>query len=86
MKPRDIIWDRRWRLTGLPDGAAVAAAGEAALVGRDWRAAELPRAALASSPAVTIGGRVILPLLDPSDIGAMPLRGRDEFFAILRAH
>jgi len=85
-KPADVIWDRRWRLTGLPEGAAVTAAGEEALAGRDWRAAGLPRGALASSPAVTIGERVILPLLDPSSIGAMPLRGRDEFFAILRAH
>lgn len=80
------MWDRRWRLTGLPADAVVTAAGEAALAGRDWRAAGLPRAALASSPAVVAGGRVILPLLDPSPIGAMPLRGGSDFLAILRAH
>lgn len=82
----EIVWDRRWRLTGLPAGAVVTAAGEAALAGRDWRAAGLPRAALASSPAVILGERVILPLLDPSPIGAVPLRGPDDLVAILRAH
>lgn len=85
-KSPDVIWDRRWRLTGLPAGATVAAAGEAALAGRDWRAAGLPRAALASSPAVTLGGRVMLPLLDAPSVGAMPLRKREDFLAILRAH
>ena len=62
------------------------AAAEAALAGRDWRKAGLPRAALASSPAVILGEKVILPLLDPSPVGAVPLRGVDEFLAILRAH
>ena len=44
----------------------VVAAGEEHLWGRDWRAAGLPRLALASSPAVLAGARVILPLLAPS--------------------
>ncbi|MFC0340886.1 tRNA lysidine(34) synthetase TilS [Paracoccus niistensis] len=82
----EVLWDRRWRLTGLPDDAVVTAAREAALAGRDWRAAGLPRMALASSPAVILGERVILPLLDPSPVGALPLRGVDDFLAILRAH
>lgn len=82
----EVLWDRRWRLTGLPDDAVVIAAREAALAGRDWRAAGLPRMALASSPAVILGERVILPLLDPSPVGALPLRGADDFLAILRAH
>lgn len=82
----EVLWDRRWRLTGLPGDAVVTAAGEAALAGRDWRAAGLPRAALASSPAVILGEKAILPLLDPSPVGALPLRGADDFLAILRAH
>ncbi|MBB1491125.1 tRNA lysidine(34) synthetase TilS [Paracoccus sp. MC1854] len=82
----EVFWDRRWRLTGLPDGAVVTAATEASLAGRDWRASGLARLALASSPAVRIDGRVILPLLDPSPVRAMPLRGVQDFLAILRAH
>ena len=85
-RPGEVLWDRRWRLTGLPEGAVVTAAAEAALAGREWRKAGLPRAALASSPAVILGEKVILPLLDPSPVGAVPLRGVDEFLAILRAH
>lgn len=85
-KPRDVVWDRRWRLTGLPDSATVAAAGETALAGRNWRASGLSRLALASSPAVVIDGRVILPLLEASSVSAMPLRGVQDFLAILRAH
>lgn len=85
-KVQGILWDRRWRLTGLPAGAQVRAAGEAALAGRDWRAAGLPRAALASSPAVVVGERVVLPLLEASSVGAVPLRGVNDFLAILRAH
>lgn len=82
----EVVWDGRWRLTGVPEGAVVRAAGEAALAGRAWRAAGLPRAALASSPAVAVEGQVFLPLLDPSPVGAMPLRGGEDFLAILRAH
>ncbi|HMM08799.1 MAG TPA: tRNA lysidine(34) synthetase TilS [Paracoccus solventivorans] len=84
--PRTLLWDRRWRLEGLPEGAEVTAAGEAEVVARDWRGAGLPLAALASSPLVTAGGRAILPLLDRREISAIPLRGLPEFAAILRSH
>ena len=86
-QPTETLWDRRWLVTGLPEGARITAAGEAALAGRDWRASGLPRVALASSPAVRWGDRVVLPLLDTAcGIGARPLRGSAEFTAILRAH
>ena len=85
-KPAPVLWDRRWRLEGLPDGARITAAGEAAVVARDWRGAGLPLAALASSPLVTAGGRAIMPLLDRREISAIPLRGLPEFAAILRSH
>ncbi|WP_415392246.1 tRNA lysidine(34) synthetase TilS [Paracoccus sp. SJTW-4] len=84
--PKTLLWDRRWRLEGLPEGAEVSAAGEAEVVARDWRAPGLPLAALASSPLVTVGGRAILPLLDCREISAIPLRGLPEFAAILRSH
>lgn len=83
--PGEAVWDRRWRLAGVPPGATITVA-EAHLPGRDWRAAGLPRLAVASSPAVCTQGRVIVPLIDPSPVGAMPLRGRDDYLAILRAH
>lgn len=84
--PKTLLWDRRWRLEGLPEGAEVTAAGEAEVVARDWRTAGLPLAALASSPLVTAGGRAIMPLLDRREISAIPLRGLPEFAAILRSH
>lgn len=85
------LWDRRWRLTGLPGEGAVSAVGEAGLQawraarpGSDWRAAGLPRAALLSAPAVRGAGALRVPLLDarcgPS---AEPLRGLAAFLAIL---
>lgn len=85
-KPGEVIWDRRWRLSGVPDDAIVTAVGMAALSGRDWRGAGLSRDAAAASPCVTLQDRVTMPLIEPSCITARPLRGLEEFFAILRAH
>ncbi|HHY01530.1 MAG TPA: hypothetical protein GX686_01485 [Paracoccus sp.] len=81
-----VLWDRRWRLEGLPDGAKVTAAGEAEVVARGWRGAGLPLAALASSPLVTTKGCAIMPLLEAQGISAIPLRGLAEFAQILRSH
>ena len=91
--PRDIstrkntqIWDRRWVLTSLPPDACIRATTAADLQGRDWRAVGLPRLALLSAPAIVTAGGVILPLLDPGNIGVEPLRDAAAFTAILQAH
>jgi len=84
--PKTLLWDRRWRLEGLPEGAGITAAGEAGVVARDWRGAGLPLAALASSPLVTVDGCAIMPLLEAQGISAIPLRGLAEFAQILRSH
>lgn len=84
--PKTLLWDRRWRLEGVPEGAVFTAAGESAVVARDWRRAGLPLAALASSPLIVVGGRAVMPLLEAQGIGAIPLRGLAEFAQILRSH
>ncbi|HHL20256.1 MAG TPA: tRNA lysidine(34) synthetase TilS [Aliiroseovarius sp.] len=49
------LWDNRWRLTGPATSAEVRALGEAVKDCPDWRAGDLPRAALMASPAVFDG-------------------------------
>ncbi|HRO14706.1 MAG TPA: tRNA lysidine(34) synthetase TilS [Paracoccus sp. (in: a-proteobacteria)] len=82
-----VVWDRRWRLTGLPAGATVTALGEKRLAGRDWRATGLPRKALLFSPAVVRAGHTLAPLLEEATgMTAMPLRDAQGFATILRTH
>lgn len=57
-------WDGRWRVSGPP--ATLAPLGDAGLAcRRDWRAANVPRAALLTTPAVWSDGRLqAAPALD----------------------
>lgn len=85
---KTVIWDNRWQIAGLPEGAVVRALDGGDLAGRDWRAAGLPRLALLSSPAVEAGdGGVVVPLLEPgAGIALRPLRDTADYIALLRAH
>ncbi|WP_299361437.1 tRNA lysidine(34) synthetase TilS [uncultured Paracoccus sp.] len=75
------IWDRRWRLTGLPAGARVTTLPPGELPRFDWRAAGLTRAEAAASPAVCLpDGTWHAPVIEPGQgIGAVPLRGANDF-------
>ena len=54
--PAAEIWDARWTATA-PQGATLGALGPD--LPKDWRETGLPRAALAASPALRLGERVI---------------------------
>ncbi|WP_449044234.1 tRNA lysidine(34) synthetase TilS [Paracoccus versutus] len=84
----DAVWDRRWRVDGLRAGQQVRALGHDPLPGLDWRGAGLTRDEAASSPGIWAGGRLIAaPVLRPvPDCGAKPLRGMEEFGALLYTH
>ncbi len=71
------VWDRRWRVTALPEAAqpadlTIGPLGAKGIAARpDWRATGLSREALATTPALWSDGRLVAaPLLDP----AGPLR------------
>ncbi|WP_315899478.1 tRNA lysidine(34) synthetase TilS [Roseovarius atlanticus] len=83
-------WDGRWRLDGpWPDGAEVAALGEAGLAQCEDRVRPgLPRASLMASPAVWRGGHLVAaPLAGVAEgWSATLLRDEDMFFAGILAH
>ncbi|MHC0053340.1 tRNA lysidine(34) synthetase TilS [Actibacterium sp. D379-3] len=57
----DVLWDRRWRLSGPPDkGLELRALGQAGLrVCPAWRGTGLPRASLLATPAVWRGDELV---------------------------
>ncbi|QFT94093.1 tRNA(Ile)-lysidine synthase [Roseovarius sp. THAF9] len=83
-------WDGRWQLDGpWPDGAEVAALGEAGLAQCAERVQPgLPRASLLASPAVWRGGHLVAAPLAGFSEGwtATLLRDEDMFFASILAH
>lgn len=83
-------WDGRWQLDGpWPEGAEVAALGEAGLAQCEDRVRPgLPRASLLASPAVWRGGHLVaVPLAGFADgWSATLLRDEELFFASILAH
>ncbi|WP_282603389.1 tRNA lysidine(34) synthetase TilS [Paracoccus sp. PARArs4] len=88
MPSTGAVWDRRWRIEGLPEGHHVAALGLAGLEGRDWRGSALLRDEAAASPALWQGGRLVAaPLLRPHPgLTLRPLRGAADFRSLVKAH
>ncbi|KRW94855.1 tRNA lysidine(34) synthetase TilS [Paracoccus sp. MKU1] len=84
----EAIWDRRWRVEGVRPGEQVRAVGHEPLPGLDWRGAGLMRDEAAASPGIWTGDRLIAaPVLRPAPgYGAKPLRGMQEFRALLYTH
>ncbi len=79
------IWDRRWRVTGLPPGAIVAALPPDALPGFDRRAAGLSYDEAASTPGVRLpDGSWLAPAVAPvAGIAAAPLRADAALLSLL---
>lgn len=83
-----LIWDDRWRLTGLRAGQTVSALGYPALSGVDWRQAGLSFDEAAASPAVRVQGEIIAaPAIFPAlGLRACPIRDHAQFRALLYSH
>ena len=78
-------WDRRWRVTGLPPGAALCALPPDMLARFDWRASGLSLDQAASTPGVRLpSGRWLAPVLSPGEgCTAAPLRADRAFVSLL---
>ncbi|MBV0891320.1 tRNA lysidine(34) synthetase TilS [Paracoccus sp. Z118] len=75
------IWDRRWRVTGLPEGATVRTLPPEHLPRFDWRGAGFSHAEAASLPAVLLpDGSWLSPVIAPAPgIQAVPFRADSGF-------
>ncbi|MFV0299658.1 MAG: tRNA lysidine(34) synthetase TilS [Paracoccus sp. (in: a-proteobacteria)] len=85
----EMIWDNRWRISGLRPGQHVAALGPAGLKlpQAGWRASGLGRDEAASTPAIWEGARLIAaPVLRRSPYAARPLREIEQFMGLITAH
>lgn len=84
-----VIWDNRWRVSGLQPGQHVAALGLDALSlpVAGWRASGLGRDEAAATPAIWQGERLIAaPVLRRTGFTAAPLRQFDALRALIFAH
>lgn len=81
-------WDRRWHITGVPDGKYVAALGPEAVTELDWRDSGMSRDEAAASPAIWQGDDLIAaPLVKQvPGITVSPLRGAADFRSLVKAH
>ncbi|MTH63094.1 tRNA lysidine(34) synthetase TilS [Paracoccus shanxieyensis] len=81
-------WDNRWIISGLAEGESVSALGHDALPDWNWRDSGLTRDEAASTPAIRLGGEIrAAPVLKSHPrITATPLRGLNEFRAMLYTH
>lgn len=82
------VWDNRWNISGLQPGQHIAAVGQNALPGLNWRASGLSRTEAAASPGIWQAGQLIAaPLLRPGGhVRATPLRGASDFRRLVMAH
>jgi len=83
-----VIWDRRWRIEGLPHATHVAAAGPEALSRLRWRDSGLSRDEAAASPGIWGGTRLLAaPVLEEAPgLRAEPLRDAADFRRLVKAH
>lgn len=83
-----VIWDRRWRIEGLPHATHVAATGTDALSHLRWRDSGLTRDEAAAGPGIWGGQRLLAaPLLeDAPGLRATPLRNAADFRRLVKAH